>query len=47
MVGGLIDRCEKLGVQPIIVSEYGIVPVRDAIWLNRALRDAGYLSVRM
>jgi predicted AlkP superfamily pyrophosphatase or phosphodiesterase len=47
VVGGLIDRCEKLGVQPIIVSEYGIVPVRDAIWLNRALRDAGYLSVRM
>ena len=47
VVGGLIDRCEKLGVQPIIVSEYGIVPVRDAIWLNRALRDAGYLAVRM
>jgi len=47
VVGGLIDRCEKLGVQPIIVSEYGIVPVRDAIWLNRALRDAGYLAVRV
>ena len=46
VVGGLIDRCEKLGVQPIIVSEYGIVPVRDAVWLNRALRDAGYLTVR-
>jgi predicted AlkP superfamily pyrophosphatase or phosphodiesterase len=47
VVGGLLDRCEKLGVTPIVVSEYGIVPVRDAIWLNRALRDAGYLSVRM
>ncbi|MBI1303331.1 MAG: alkaline phosphatase family protein [Phycisphaera sp.] len=47
VVGGLIDRCERLGVQPLIVSEYGIVPVRDAIWLNRALRDAGYLAVRI
>jgi predicted AlkP superfamily pyrophosphatase or phosphodiesterase len=47
VVGGFIDRCEKLGIQPIIVSEYGIVPVRDAVWLNRALRDAGYLAVRV
>ena len=46
VVGGMIDRCQTLGVRPIIVSEYGIVPVRDAIWLNRALRDAGYLAVR-
>ena len=47
VVGGLLDRCEKLGVTPIVVSEYGIVHVRDAIWLNRALRDAGYLAVRL
>ena len=47
VVGGLLDRCEKLGVTPIVVSEYGIVPVRDAIWLNRTLRDAGYLAVRI
>lgn len=47
VVGGLLDRCERLGVQPLIVSEYGIVPVRDAIWLNRVLRDAGYLAVRI
>jgi predicted AlkP superfamily pyrophosphatase or phosphodiesterase len=47
VVGGLLDRCERLGIHPLIVSEYGIVPVRDAIWLNRALRDAGYLAVRL
>ena len=47
VVGGMLDRCAKLGVRPIIVSEYGIVPVRDAIWLNRVLRDAGYLAVRL
>lgn len=47
VVGGLIDTCERAGVQPIIVSEYGIVPVRDAVWLNRALRDAGLLAVRL
>jgi predicted AlkP superfamily pyrophosphatase or phosphodiesterase len=47
VVGGLLDRCGKLGIQPLIVSEYGIVPVRDAVWLNRALRDAGYLAVRV
>ena len=47
VVGGLLDRCERLGVQPLIVSEYGIVPVHDAVWLNRVLRDAGYLAVRL
>ena len=46
IVGGMIDRCERLGVRPIVVSEYGIVPVRDAVWLNRTLREAGYLAVR-
>ncbi len=47
IVGGVLDHCARLGVQPLIVSEYGIVPVRDAIWLNRALRDAGLLAIRM
>ena len=47
VVGGLLDHCDRLGVQPIIVSEYGIVPVRDAVWLNRVLRDAGFLEVRI
>lgn len=47
VVGGVLDTCAELGVKPIIVSEYGIVPVRDAVWLNRALRDAGFLAVRL
>ena len=46
IVGGMIDLCAQLDVQPVLVSEYGIVPVRDAVWLNRVLRDAGYLAVR-
>ena len=33
-------------MKPLVVSEYGIVPVRDAAWPNRVLRDAGYLAVR-
>ena len=47
IVGALLDRCERAGVQPLIVSEYGIVPVRDAVWPNRLLREAGYLAVRL
>ena len=47
IVGGVIDHCKRHGVQPLIVSEYGIVPVKDAVWLNRALRDAGYLALRL
>jgi predicted AlkP superfamily pyrophosphatase or phosphodiesterase len=46
VVGGLLDSCERARVQPLIVSEYGIVPVRDAVWINRVLRDAGLLAVR-
>ena len=47
VVGGLLDVCAELEVKPLIVSEYGIVPVRDAVWLNRVLRDAGFLAVRV
>ncbi|MBL9141451.1 MAG: alkaline phosphatase family protein [Phycisphaerae bacterium] len=34
------------GVRLMVVSEYGITEVDDAVWLNRALRDAGLLRVR-
>ena len=47
VVGGLLDICERARVLPLIVSEYGIVPVRNAVWLNRVLRDAGLLAVRL
>ena len=39
-----IVLCER--AKALVVREYGIVPVRDAVWLNRVLRDAGYLKVR-
>jgi predicted AlkP superfamily pyrophosphatase or phosphodiesterase len=49
-----VDRCaatviqaaESIGAIPIIVSEYGLVPVRQSVSINRALRQAGLLAVR-
>ncbi len=46
VAGTLIDRAEALGRRIIILSEYGIVPVSRPIHINRALREAGLLSVR-
>lgn len=45
--GGLIDTAKEQGLRVIVVSEYGIVPVREAIHINRALREAGFLRLRM
>jgi predicted AlkP superfamily pyrophosphatase or phosphodiesterase len=44
--GELIDAADREGRHVIIVSEYGITPVSDAIHINRALRRAGLVSVR-
>ena len=46
LAGELIAEAERLGDRVIIVSEYGIVPVRDAVHINRALREAGFIRVR-
>ena len=46
VAGQLIDYFEGAGVQVIALSEYGIEPVSDAVAINRALREAGFLSVR-
>ncbi|MCA0851132.1 alkaline phosphatase family protein [Salipiger thiooxidans] len=46
LCGQLIDAAEASGRRVVVVSEYGITPVRDAIHINRALRAAGLLSVR-
>lgn len=46
VVGGLIAAAERDGRSVIVVSEYGITPVSDAIHINRALRQAGLLAVR-
>lgn len=46
IAGELIDEAEKNGDRIIVVSEYGIVPVREAVHINRALRQAGLIRVR-
>lgn len=35
------------GVRVMVVSEYGITAVDDAVWLNRVLREAGLLRLRV
>jgi len=44
--GLLIDAAQDIGAVPIVVSEYGLVPVSRPIAINRILRDAGLLAVR-
>jgi predicted AlkP superfamily pyrophosphatase or phosphodiesterase len=46
LAGELIEDAERRGARIIILSEYGIVPVREAVHINRALREAGYIRVR-
>lgn len=43
--GLVIDRALALNAQVLVVSEYGIAPVSDAVFPNRALREAGLLEV--
>lgn len=42
----VFDVCEKKGVVPIVVSEYGLGPVNRPVYVNRVLREAGFLVVR-
>jgi predicted AlkP superfamily pyrophosphatase or phosphodiesterase len=46
VVGQLLDYFQGAGVHPMIVSEYGIAPVDDAVHPNRILREAGAISFR-
>ena len=46
VAGDLLDFYEHEGVRPIVLSEYGIVPVRGPVAINRELRRAGLLKVR-
>ncbi|ADO44093.1 nucleotide pyrophosphatase/phosphodiesterase family protein [Ketogulonicigenium vulgare] len=45
-IAPLIAEAQAQGRAVIIVSEYGITPVRDAIHINRALREAGMIAWR-
>jgi predicted AlkP superfamily pyrophosphatase or phosphodiesterase len=42
----LLDAAAALGARVWVVSEYGHVDVTHPILINRALREAGYLTVR-
>ncbi|HIG10840.1 MAG TPA: alkaline phosphatase family protein [Planctomycetes bacterium] len=44
--GELWDACQRLDIELIAVSEYGIDPVDTPVHINRALRSAGLLEVR-
>nr|WP_299240808.1 nucleotide pyrophosphatase/phosphodiesterase family protein [uncultured Halomonas sp.] len=47
LCGELIDAAERDGRRVIVVSEYGITPTMDAVHINRALREAGHVAVRV
>ncbi len=46
LVGELLDFYVQRGVRPVVLSEYGIVPVRRAVALNRVLRARGWITVK-
>jgi predicted AlkP superfamily pyrophosphatase or phosphodiesterase len=46
LAGDLIAAAEAQGARVLIVSEYGITPVSGAVFINRALRSAGFIAVR-
>ena len=46
IVGGLLDECAARHARPIVLSEYGIEAATQPVYLNRALREAGLLTVR-
>jgi predicted AlkP superfamily pyrophosphatase or phosphodiesterase len=45
VAGRLIEKARGEGMGVVVLSEYGITPVREAVPINRVLREAGYLSV--
>jgi predicted AlkP superfamily pyrophosphatase or phosphodiesterase len=46
VAGDLVDYFESEGVRVIVLSEYGIEPVSEAVAVNRALREKGAVRVR-
>jgi predicted AlkP superfamily pyrophosphatase or phosphodiesterase len=46
VVGELLEFAKKRAMRVVVLSEYGITAVSDAVHPNRALRDAGFLRVR-
>jgi predicted AlkP superfamily pyrophosphatase or phosphodiesterase len=46
VVGELLDYFQQRNTRIIIVSEYGIEPVSDAVAINRVLREDGAVAIR-
>ena len=46
IVGGLIDFFAERKVEVMLVSEYGITEVNQAIHLNRVFREKGWITVK-
>jgi predicted AlkP superfamily pyrophosphatase or phosphodiesterase len=44
--GQVIAHCRERGRRIIVLSEYGLVDVREPVHINRVLREAGLLAVR-
>jgi predicted AlkP superfamily pyrophosphatase or phosphodiesterase len=46
LVGELVQAAEQQQRRVLVVSEYGITKVDDAVHINRALRGAGWIAIR-
>ncbi|HHN77678.1 MAG TPA: alkaline phosphatase family protein [Phycisphaerales bacterium] len=46
VVGSLLDHFQSRGARVLIVSEYGVEPVSEAVHINRVLRGEGLVRVR-
>ena len=47
VIGALVSEARALGRRVVILSEYGIMPVSRPVHINRVLREAGLLAVRV
>jgi predicted AlkP superfamily pyrophosphatase or phosphodiesterase len=47
LCGRLVNFFRERGCRVIVLSEYGITPVTNAVHPNRILRDAGYLALKV
>lgn len=47
LCGPLIDKAQSMGALVVALSEYGITEVSRPVHINRALRQAGWLKVRL
>jgi predicted AlkP superfamily pyrophosphatase or phosphodiesterase len=47
LCGQLIEQADKDGTRIVVLSEYGITDVTGPVHINRALREAGLIQVRV